>query len=339
MKNKNHGRNGKSDKIPKNLLERFPSGQQDEIRKIWQKSGQAHKIPNDSGADGSNNDEREKSLLQVHRKLGLDSSQDKRNGNRADSNRSNRLFQISLRWGRYLAAALILIVIGAGWFIFPKSITVPYGEVATVDLPDGTQVVLNSGSALWHNRLFGHTNRTVHLDGEGYFRVESAGERFKLVSNDATIEVTGTEFNVRSWSSDPGIPTDVSVKQGEVRFFPTDTPDRAVILSAGTKSSWQPVFDLLKDPEPADTDQLTAWRDNLLIFNEAPLIVILRELERKYNSNIELEVPEVALDTLTTYYTEQRDLETVLKDITVVKGLQFAETATGYRLYQDSQEE
>ena len=45
------------------------------------------------------------------------------------------------------------------------------GDKATVELPDGTNVVLNSASQLSYLNNFGEKVRRVQLNGEAYFKV------------------------------------------------------------------------------------------------------------------------------------------------------------------------
>lgn len=48
---------------------------------------------------------------------------------------------------------------------------VPYGEKSKIILADGSTVWLNSGSTLKYSTNFNNKNRSVILDGEGYFEI------------------------------------------------------------------------------------------------------------------------------------------------------------------------
>src|SRR5690606_13732121 len=79
-------------------------------------------------------------------------------------------------------------------------------------LPDGTKVRLNSMSSLRFPVTFDPVERKVELSGEAYFeeaRVMVSGRRipFKVISNGQAIEVTGTKFNVNTFSDDSYIKT------------------------------------------------------------------------------------------------------------------------------------
>jgi transmembrane sensor len=106
------------------------------------------------------------------------------------------------------------------------------------------------------------------------------------------------------------------------------------VLSPGKMSSWNKYMIDPADTMSVSADRILGWRNNLLHFDDKPLAVILNELERRFDVRIDLEAQEMRYETLTTYYTEQRNLETVLNDISLVKGLRFAKTANGYRIYR-----
>lgn len=56
--------------------------------------------------------------------------------------------------------------------------TVPLGSQTKVILPDGSTVVLNSGSVLKYPLSYGKKERNVHLVGEGYFEVAKMSKKF-----------------------------------------------------------------------------------------------------------------------------------------------------------------
>ncbi len=312
--------------IDRELLKKYSSEEQKEILRVWEKSG--------TDLEESRQKHRQRikpvdeALSEVQNRLGfpapdLDLPVD--SGKNSPSG-------FGPKW--YLAAAVILIVLGTGYLLTPRMYFVSYGEMAEIELNDGSTIEMNSGTQIRHNRLFGRTNRTLHLDGEAYFTIRSGDEPFIINANGSTVEVTGTRLNIRSWSSDPGSETSVTVTEGEVYFYPEKSPDRRVVLSPGKMSSWNNNMIEPADPVSVSADRVLGWRSNLLHFDEKPLAVILNELERRFDVRIELEAQEMRYETLTTYYTEPRNLETVLNDISLVKGLRYAETANGYRIYR-----
>jgi ferric-dicitrate binding protein FerR (iron transport regulator) len=122
------------------------------------------------------------------------------------------------------AAVLILLAAGAGgWWVFSGRWPARSGDALlslqtqslprTDTLPDGTVITLNQHSALQFPREFRGEDRTVELEGEGFFQVVHRGKQpFVVRMNGVTIRDLGTSFNVRSGREG----TEVIVASGEV---------------------------------------------------------------------------------------------------------------------------
>lgn len=80
----------------------------------------------------------------------------------------------------------------------------------TVVLPDGSQVYLNHQSAISYEENF--NPRALTLTGEAYFTVVSGESPFTVTTAHGTVEVLGTEFNVKTTSKQIA----VDVKKGLV---------------------------------------------------------------------------------------------------------------------------
>lgn len=259
----------------------------------------------------------EEALSAVHRKIGKKSS---------DSH-----YHELVSWPKLAAAALLVIAVGLGYLFYPQTQNAPLGELSTVELPDGTEVELNSGTEISYNRLFGITNRDVNLQGEAYFSVRSDAQPFRVQASETTVEVTGTAFNVRSWPEDAA---EVAVGEGSVAFYSNSNREQEVRLEKGEFSRWSPE---MKRPVPAETinaEDVGSWREQKLNFNKRTLTSIFDEIERYFDVDIQFEEDELADETLTAYYTDPEDAEAVIRDICRVKGLKYAPTANGYRIYK-----
>lgn len=120
-------------------------------------------------------------------------------------------------------------------------------------LPDGTRATLRPGTEL---RLLAAAPPAVSLErGEGFFEViPGAGRKFSVVTPDARIQVTGTQFSVKR--SDH---TEVVVAAGEVRVA-NDKGEVSVPAGSATVAR--------KGAAPAraqrvDADRAAAWRREL----------------------------------------------------------------------------
>ena len=232
------------------------------------------------------------------------------------------------------AAAVALLAFGLGFLLYPQSITAPNGQRAAAVLPDGSTVELNSGTTIHYNRLFGIQNREVRLDGEAFFSVAPGDKPFIVSANHAVVEVTGTAFNVRSRSDDPDFETRVHVASGSVALYPAGQSDRSVTLNAGDWSRWSITMETPKTPGPATPDHIGEWRENRFHFRNETLGMIFREIERRFDIRIQLEADQAASEVLTAHYTDPGDAERIIEDICHVKGLRYARTANGFRIYR-----
>jgi len=232
------------------------------------------------------------------------------------------------------AAAVVLLAFGLGFLLYPQSVTAPNGQRAAAVLPDGSTVELNSGTTIQYNRLFGLRNRELRLDGEAFFSVAPGDKPFIVSANRAVVEVTGTTFNVRSRSDDPGFETRVHVANGSVALYPAGQSERSVTLSAGDWSRWNITMETPQTPRPAAPEHIGEWRDNRFHFRSEPLGMIFREIERRFDIRIQLEADQAASEVLTAHYTDPGDAERIIEDICHVKGLRYARTANGFRIYR-----
>jgi len=127
------------------------------------------------------------------------------------------------RW-ELAASVLLLIATSFGiWRVaenasFPTQHVANYGEWKTIELPDGSTVYLNANSTLqlsdnWES----DNNRQVKLDGEAFFEVAKkpvTNAKFLVTTDDLTIEVLGTQFNVNTKYKN----TEVFLEEGKIKL-------------------------------------------------------------------------------------------------------------------------
>src|SRR5690606_22695075 len=99
------------------------------------------------------------------------------------------------------------------------TITTPRGSQYQVILHDGSKVWLNSDSSLRFPSRFSDEERTVTLEGEGYFEIAknplAEGYRpFKVLAGDVQVEVLGTKFNLMAYDDELSVNT--TLLEGEV---------------------------------------------------------------------------------------------------------------------------
>jgi ferric-dicitrate binding protein FerR (iron transport regulator) len=141
---------------------------------------------------------------------------------------SNR-FHIGRSW--WAVAAVVLLALGLTWlFINLRSglrelaivktdtLSTSVGRDLTGTLPDGSTVILNAQSLLTYPAKFIGAERQVMLIGEAYFEVKQKPEKpFLLKLREASVRVTGTSFNIKSYPGDTTITATLITGELEVK--------------------------------------------------------------------------------------------------------------------------
>ena len=306
--------------LRKNVLDAFLKSEHESVNEVWTLAGEAA----DQTAEITPA-EIETALDDVHTRLQM-------SGELLPA--TDKIAGWIQKHSRYLVAAIALIAITTLFLFVPKTATVPYGEIATLELLDGTTIEMNSGTTIRYSRLYPFTNRHIEMNGEAFFTVADHTNPFLAEANGTVVEVTGTRFNIKSWSDDPEEKTSVTVSDGQIKFYPAADQSKQIILNMNETSFWNTKMILPAEPETASPDDALAWREHRFVFHNQTIISILRDLERRFDVAIELEVPEIAHNTLTAYYSQQAHIETILEDICTVKGLRYTQTTNGYRIFE-----
>lgn len=183
----------------------------------------------------------------------------------------------SRKWIMMAAAVSFLIL--ATWGVhFSNGVTktTQAGEIASVSLPDGSQVDLGYDSEISFNKLTWSWNRNVQLDGEAYFEVEK-GSTFSVVSKNGITSVLGTKFNV--YSRENGYT--VECFEGRVKV---DSGDQSIELAEDEGVD----FTKRKKPTRYSVKRKTPdWKEGELYFSDEDISSVLIELERVYGVRID----------------------------------------------------
>ncbi|WP_276374497.1 FecR domain-containing protein [Chryseolinea sp. H1M3-3] len=219
-----------------------------------------------------------------------------------------------------LKYAASLTVIGAliGIYLFTSSdelieITTKYAETKTVTLPDQSTIILNAGTSISYDEDSWDDERLINLEGEAFFNVKKNGAPFTVASNNTTVRVLGTSFNVRSRNEI----TDVICLTGKVKFSILDR--QSVVLTKGngataTGNNLSPAYAIaLVDTMP--------WITGALYFNDTPLKEVFAEMERYFNVRIIIK-KDVGTLTFTGKFSKPQ-LNVVAETVCLSAGLRY----------------
>lgn len=174
-----------------------------------------------------------------------------------------------------------------------NTIKTPRSGQYKVLLPDGTKVWLNSMTTLRFPVTFDPVERSVELSGEAYFEVAKAtlsGRRipFRVKSNGQVIEVTGTRFNVNTYSDDAYIRTTlleggVNVKSELTGSTVELKPGEQSLVKSKVKTDGEEVISVRK----ADVEGDIAWTSGYFHFKDTGLKEVMQQLIRWYDIEVE----------------------------------------------------
>lgn len=186
----------------------------------------------------------------------------------------------------------------------------PLGSKTKLTLPDGSTVWLNAGSKMVYSQGFGVSDRRLAFQGEGYFEVEKNDKMpFLVQTHDVNVTVVGTKFNFRNYPEDEEAVVELlegkvalenQLRKEAVRYL---SPEEKMVLHKATGEM---------DITSAKVKEATLWTENILLFDEDLLPDIVRELERSYHVQIEIENEDLKQ---TRFYGQFNQLEQNIYDV------------------------
>ena len=250
---------------------------------------------------------------------------------RLESSRKRKLL------ATYLQRAAILIAMFSlgslmSYFIVTKNqaseqiyadgfhVEVPLGQTSNVELPDGTIVMLNSGSSISYSSDFSVGKREVEITGEAYFDVQKDKEHpFIVKSPLLDIKVYGTSFNVEAYPEDNTFST--TLIEGSISVL-NKNGDELSLLKPGENALMDDSQSNLKISQ-VDTEMFTSWREGIVTFRNEKLGDIAQKMERWFN--VEIQIQNKVLKEESYYITILRNkpIDQVLEVLEITSNLHY----------------
>jgi len=223
------------------------------------------------------------------------------------------------RYLRFAAATTLFIMGSFSSFLFLKTTTkktgevkmlhcfVPYGERKSIQLPDGSTANLNAGSLLVYPEEFLGNNRSLYLSGEAEFTVEkNRNKPFIVKTNHLEVEALGTVFTVTSFPEDSI--TQTMLEEGKVRvgIYNKDhdnrilQPNDLLTYSHNSKSITISKVDAVQHSE---------WKNGYLIFKNATISNIFKNMERCHNVTISYEIQKFGVGVYNVKFMPNETVE------------------------------
>lgn len=203
-------------------------------------------------------------------------------------------------WHKAAAVLLIPLLLSTAWFVYDnyfrhtdslignKSVSAAFGTIATIDLPDGTRVWLNSGSSITYPEIFADDKRSVSLSGEAYFEVKSDSYHpFYVNASGLVVKATGTKFSVMAYEKS-GIKS-VALAEGKVAVKMLDLKNKEQIIHLKPSQSLR--FDRSNGHLGVLNEDIYkhyAWKDGKMVFRNDPLSEVASRISLQYNVDVEI---------------------------------------------------
>ncbi|MEQ9423154.1 MAG: FecR domain-containing protein [Cyclobacteriaceae bacterium] len=214
-----------------------------------------------------------------------------------------------LKAAGFIAAAIslfaLLYILKPSEVVFDQVIVAQMGERIEYVLPDRSIAVLNAGSEISYSSENWANERRVKMVGEVYFEVEKSSAPFIAKIGEASVEVLGTSFNVKSRNEQ----IEVACKTGKVAV---KNEVGSVMLVKGfatnINSGSSPV-----EPFEVGIESIGGWASGQYQFTDTPLHHVFEELERQYQIEIQTQ-----LDLTTKNFTGSVSLNNLKQSLTVI---------------------
>lgn len=202
--------------------------------------------------------------------------------------------QIKLRGLQFIsnitAILLPIFIIFSAYLYFAEDDVVLFemaaakGEKASLSLPEGTVVAINSESKIKYSNHYNRKERHISLSGEAFFEVKSDSHKpFVVECGGVTVRVLGTSFGIKAYESESTIA--VVLNSGVVEL---NTPNTTIKLKPNERAVYNKVDSTLVC-ESVDAEDYTRWRENRLRFENETLETIMNTISRMHNVDIVFE--------------------------------------------------
>lgn len=242
------------------------------------------------------------------------------------------------RWVK-TAAAAVLILLTVGNVVLYLSDRKPakaqYAEIgalrgqkASLTLPDGTRVTLNSESTLKYSTAYNQSERTVELVGEAFFEVAKNQKiSFMVKAGNLAVEAKGTAFNVKAYPDENYISTTLTEGIVEVK-----TPEEMIAMRPNERVEYDKSGNKLKKLTLTDATGSIGWLHDELSFENATLEEVVASFSRIYNVDIRF-ASESIKEQRFTGKINNNSLLSVLRIISLTSPIRFEQKDSVVILY------
>jgi transmembrane sensor len=202
-----------------------------------------------------------------------------------------------------MIAAAMLLCLGLAYYLQPtllQNLQSDYytatGEQREIVLADGTHVLLNTNTAIQIDLGF-EQRRIKLLRGEAFFDVvHDPKHPFQVNAGKVNAKDIGTAFSVSRFNHH----VEISVSEGVVEATAESAHDQAATLSRGESAHYE--SNKLISLQNINKEQELAWRDGRIVFIQATLDEIVRQINRYRPGKLLITDPKLKQRRLTAVF-------------------------------------
>lgn len=194
----------------------------------------------------------------------------------------------------------------------------PKGQKSTIQLPDGSMVVLNADSEIRFKNNFGQGQRDLYLKGESFFEVApDSAVAFRVFSGELVTIAIGTSFNINSYERGK---EQVQLATGKVKVFKETKQAQAFYLLPGEEVVMQ--ADSTINKRDFDLDKAFLWKKGILLFEQTPISEAINILEQWYGVDFTIK-KEAIRDIKVSGRFKEAYLSDVLESLSYAYGFDY----------------
>ena len=242
-------------------------------------------------------------------------------------------------WMKTVAAVALIVLMAASAAIYFRSNQpnmIQYAEIgalpgqkASVTLPDGTKITLNSESTLKYSTNYNQSDRAVELVGEAYFEVAKNKKiPFVVKAGKLEIEAKGTAFNIKAYPTDNSIST--TLTEGKIEV---ETPVDVLNMIPNERMEYNNTDQTFRKLTLTDAEGSIGWLNDELSFENATLAEVVANFSRIYNIDIQF-ASESIKEQRFTGKINNNSLLSVLRIISLTSPIRFEQKDSVVILYE-----
>lgn len=242
---------------------------------------------------------------------------------KSELKQQGKLIQFARFRKMVVAVCLFFLISGIIYIAFNSSSVSPHSIIRNTQpginelsnytrniiLPDGSTVVLHSGSKIDYLSSFSGDTREISLIGEAYFDiVHNAARPFIIHTGKIKTTVLGTAFTIKAYSGQKDII--VSVLRGKVKV--ENNSGLLAVLTPNTKVNYDIAGARFEQQKVDVMAAVTDWTKQDMIFDGASFGVIAETLSKRYNMSFQFNNPAIVKCILSAGFDGTEPIDKVI---------------------------